>query len=74
MLTAHAFNPEALKRSFDMKARSYLPKTKLGEVIPFLEDALTQGFLPGWKLLFEKLESSFRNRKVRWIDMDYLSD
>jgi DNA-binding NtrC family response regulator len=74
MLTAHAFNPSALKRSFDMKARSYLPKTKLGEVIPFLEDALTHEFLPGWKLLFKKLESSFRNWKVKWIDMDYVHD
>jgi len=74
MLTAHAFNPEALKRSFDMKARSYLPKTKLGEVIPFLEDALTQEFLPGWELLFKKLESSFRKWKVRWIDMDFSDD
>jgi DNA-binding response OmpR family regulator len=26
MLTAHALTPEALKRSFEMKARAYLPK------------------------------------------------
>jgi DNA-binding response OmpR family regulator len=36
MLTAHALTPEALKRSFEMKARAYLPKEKLGEVVPFL--------------------------------------
>ena len=34
MLTAHALSPEALKRSFEMKARAYLPKEKLGEVVP----------------------------------------
>ncbi len=30
MLTSHALNPEALKRSFDMKARAYLPKGQAG--------------------------------------------
>ncbi len=55
MLTAHALNPESLKRSFDMKACAYLPKNKLGEIVPFLEDVLTYEFLPGWKVLFKKL-------------------
>ena len=59
MLTAHAFTPEALKRSFDMKARAYLPKEKLGEIIPFLEDVLNYDYLPGWKRLFEKLKGFF---------------
>src|SRR5512137_2012472 len=31
MLTAHALSPEALKQSFEKKARAYLPKEKLGE-------------------------------------------
>jgi CheY-like chemotaxis protein len=35
MLTAHALTPDALKRSFEMKARAYLPKEKLGEIVPF---------------------------------------
>jgi len=30
MLTAHALSPEALSRSFEMKARAYLPKRKIG--------------------------------------------
>jgi len=59
MLTAHAFTPEALKRSFDMKARAYLPKEKLGEIVPFLEDVLKYDYLPGWKRLFEKLRGFF---------------
>lgn len=65
MLTAHALTPEALKRSFEMKARAYLPKEKLGEVVPFLEDVLTYEYLPGWKRLMKKLEKYF---KARWGD------
>jgi CheY-like chemotaxis protein len=63
MLTTHALTPEALKRSFEMKARAYLPKEKLGEVVPFLEDILTYEYLPGWKRLMKKLEGYF---KARW--------
>ena len=62
MLTAHALTPEALKRSFEMKARAYLPKEKLGEIVPFLEDVLRYEYLPGWKLLFEKLKGFFTGR------------
>jgi CheY-like chemotaxis protein len=59
MLTAHALTPETLKRSFEMKARAYLPKEKLGEVVPFLEDVLKYEYLPGWKRLLEKLKGFF---------------
>jgi CheY-like chemotaxis protein len=59
MLTAHALSPEALKRSFEMKARAYLPKEKLGEVVPFLEDVLKYEYLPGWKRVMDKLKSFF---------------
>ena len=62
MLTAHALSPEALKKSYDMKARAYLPKDKLGEVVPFLEDVLTTDFQSGWTKLFEKLHSFFTDR------------
>jgi len=63
MLTAHALTPEALKRSFEMKARAYLPKEKLGEIVPFLEDVLKYEYLPGWKRLMKKLENYF---KAKW--------
>jgi len=59
MLTAHALTADALKRSFEMKARAYLPKEKLGEIVPFLEDVLMYDYLPGWKRLFEKLKGFF---------------
>ena len=59
MLTAHALNPEALKRSFEMKARAYLPKERLGEIVPFLEDVLKYEYLPRWRRLLEKLKEFF---------------
>ena len=62
MLTAHALTPEALKRSFEMKARAYLPKEKLGEIVPFLEDVLKYEYLPGWKRLLEKLKGFFDSK------------
>jgi len=62
MLTAHALTPEALKRSIELKARAYLPKEKLGEVVPFLEDILKHEYLPGWKLLLDKLTGFFNGR------------
>jgi CheY-like chemotaxis protein len=62
MLTAHALTPEALKRSFELKARAYLPKEKLGEIVPFLEDVLKYEYLPGWGGLFENLRGFFNAR------------
>jgi DNA-binding NtrC family response regulator len=59
MLTAHALSPEALKKSHDMGAMAYLPKDKLGEIVPFLEDVLEYDFKTGWKRLLEKLENDF---------------
>jgi DNA-binding response OmpR family regulator len=59
MLTAHSLSPEALKRSHDMGASSYLSKDKLGELVPFLEDVLKDDFVTGWKRLLDKLEPDF---------------
>ena len=42
-----------------------LPKEKLGEVVPFLEDVLTYEYLPGWKRVLKKLEGFFN---ARWGD------
>jgi DNA-binding response OmpR family regulator len=61
MLTAHALSPEALKKSHDLGARAYLPKDKLGEILPFLEDILTQEYKTGWRRLLEKLENYFED-------------
>jgi CheY-like chemotaxis protein len=62
MFTAHALSPEALKRSIEMGARAYLPKEKLGEVVPFLEDILEYEAPAGWNRLFGKLGDFFDDR------------
>jgi CheY-like chemotaxis protein len=62
MLTAHALTPGALRQSFEMGARAYLAKEKLGEIVPFLEDVLTFEYLPGWKRHLIKQEGFFRAR------------
>jgi len=62
MLTAHALSPEALKKSIELGARAYLPKEKLGEIVPFLEDVLTYEYAPGWKRLFDKLKVFFDSK------------
>ena len=59
MLTAHALSPENLMRAYDMGARAYLPKQKLGEIVPFLEDALKYDFESGWKRAYESLRDIF---------------
>jgi DNA-binding response OmpR family regulator len=62
MLTAHALSPEALKKSHDLGARAYLPKDKLGEIVPFLEDMLKHEYKTGWRRLLDKLENYFDDR------------
>lgn len=62
MLTAHALTPEALRRSYELRARAFLPKDKLGEIVPFLEDILQYDFRTGWNRLFEKLRNFFNAR------------
>lgn len=64
MLTAHALTPEALKRSYDMKAYAFLPKEKLADIVPFLEDVLTYDYATGWKRLLQKLHGFFSDRFV----------
>ncbi len=59
MLTAHALTPENLRRSYEMGARAYLPKNKLGEIVPFLEDTLKYEFEAGWKRTLAALGSVF---------------
>jgi DNA-binding NarL/FixJ family response regulator len=62
ILTAHDLNPSVSKRSFEMKARAYLHKEKLGEIVSFLEDILNYEYLPGWKHIFKKLEGFFTEK------------
>jgi hypothetical protein len=63
MLTAHALNAEASKRSFEMKASTYLPKEKLGKIVPFLEDVIEETDTPsGWTRTKKRLDDYFDKR------------
>jgi len=62
MLTAHALNPESLKRSIEKRARAYLPKDRMAEIAPFLECVLEEEYLPGWGRLMKKLERYFNSQ------------
>jgi len=62
MLTAHALSPESLKKSHDLGASAYLPKDKLGELVPFLEDVVQYEYKTGWRKLLAKLENYFDNQ------------
>ena len=59
MLTAHALTIEALKKSMEMGARAFLPKEKMAEIVPFLEDVLTHSYPSGWQRLFDRLGGFF---------------
>lgn len=62
MLTAHAFSPEALKKSISLGARAYLPKDKLGNLVPFLEDVLTYEYGPAWRRVLKEIEGILSKR------------
>ena len=62
MLTAHALSPETLKKAIEQGARAYLPKEKIGEIVPFLEDVLAHEPISGWRRLFERLGDFFSRR------------
>jgi len=59
MLTAHAVSVEALKKSVDLGARAYLPKERMVELVPFLEDVLTMSHGAVWRRVFKRLGGFF---------------
>jgi DNA-binding response OmpR family regulator len=67
ILTAYTLNPETLRRFTEMGVRAYLPKEKLGEIIPFLEDFLRHEYLPAWVRIFEPLRGFFNTRRRRTL-------
>ncbi len=62
MLTAHAFTPEALKKSIELGARAYLPKEKLGSLVPFLEDVLRLNYQSAWKKTLDQVGTLFNKK------------
>lgn len=79
MLTAHAFTPEALKKSIELGARAFLPKEKLGSLTPFLADVMKLSYQSTWKkaldhvavLFNKKFGSEWRkSEKEFWEDFE----
>lgn len=62
MLTAHAVNPEALKKSIELGARAYLPKDMLSSLVPFLEDVLKLNYQPVWIKALDHVSSLFNKK------------
>jgi DNA-binding response OmpR family regulator len=62
MLTAHALNPEALKKSIELGARAYLPKDVLSSLVPFLEDVLKLSYQSMWKKALDHLGTLFNEK------------
>ncbi|MBN1225864.1 MAG: response regulator [Deltaproteobacteria bacterium] len=56
VLTAKAFSPEALKKCIELGARAYLPKQKLGNIVPFLEDILIYEYGTVWNRVLKQIE------------------
>jgi DNA-binding NtrC family response regulator len=62
MLTAHAFTPEALKKSIELGARAYLPKEKLGSLVPFLEDVIKLSYKSAWQKALDHVGTLFNKK------------
>jgi hypothetical protein len=71
MLTAHALTPEALKKSMKLGAVSFLPKEKMPDLIPFLEEVVLGGGKPVWKRFFDRFGTYFDKRfGPDWMEKD----
>ena len=62
MLTAHALTPEALKKSIQLGAVSFVPKERISELKPLLEEMLLSGVRTGWSKLWGRLGGYFNVR------------
>jgi DNA-binding response OmpR family regulator len=62
MLTAHALSSATLKQAMEKGASSYLPKDKLGEILPFLEDVLRHDHKTGWERLLAALDDYYTDK------------
>lgn len=63
LLTVHPLTPEALQDYFKIKVQAYLPKERIGEIVPFLEVILRCHYLPKWRRLSEKM-TGFLGKKI----------
>jgi DNA-binding response OmpR family regulator len=59
MLTAHAVSVDALKKSIELGARAYIPKDRIADLVPFLEDVLRLKRGAVWQNVFQRLGGFF---------------
>jgi DNA-binding response OmpR family regulator len=71
MLTAHALTPEALKKSINLGAVSFLPKEQMSEIRAHLEEVVKGGKKHVWRKAYERITSYF-NRRLgpNWREKD----
>jgi DNA-binding response OmpR family regulator len=62
MLTAHALTPDSLKQAIILGARAYLPKQKLGSLVPFIEDVVRFNYQSVWKKAMDQVVTIFDKR------------
>ena len=62
VMTAHALNPESMKKAIKLGAVSFLPKEKISELKVFLEDVVMEEGKPVWKKLFDRMGDFFAKR------------
>jgi hypothetical protein len=84
LLTAHPLTPEALGYHSN-QIHAYLPKERLNEIVPFLEEALKHHYPSGWRRFIgemtgfcgEKIQIDWRKRpplsRQRWFLADITS-
>jgi CheY-like chemotaxis protein len=63
LLTTYPLTPETLRLPAQVAVRAYLPRERIGEIVPFLEDMLGRQYLPEWKLFFDKIRR-FLGKKI----------
>jgi CheY-like chemotaxis protein len=70
MLTTTALNPESLDRTMKNATRFCLPKEKLDEIVPFLEDVIWYEYSPWWgRLLADHISSGGMKKLINLISM-----
>ena len=68
MLTTTTLNPEPLNQAIKMATRFCLPKEKLGEIVPFLEDVIWYEYSPWWgRLVADHISSGGVKKLVNVI-------
>jgi len=58
LLSAYPLTPEVLNRSLPLSPRVYLPKERMREIVPVLEELLRRGQSPMWRGLLRRWDDT----------------